>query len=195
MTPRSLTQTILITTVLASLGTACAGNPCLDDGWARGECQADGIGVHGETGDDDSDDGETSDGDGTGDGDGDVPGCADLPDDGDDCTLTQGYWKNHDDWPIAQDTQLCEMSYIDILHTPPAGEAWFILAHQAIAADLNVASGASMPEAVARALDDAFELLGDCGCAQGSAAEAEAVGLSELLDDYNNGRIGPGHCG
>src|SRR5688500_7780641 len=80
----------------------------------------------------------------------------DCPDGGGDgCTLTQGYWKNHNelrtqrrqrlDWPAPLDEAqlLCGQKLLDILNTVPRGEAWYILAHQYIAASLNAASGAS----------------------------------------------------
>ena len=58
------------------------------------------------------------------------------------CTLTPGFWKNHSQL-ITEDTLLCEETWIDILNTPPRrGNAFYILAHQWIAAELNVADGA-----------------------------------------------------
>ena len=118
------------------------------------------------------------------------------------CTLTQGYWKTHNvdakqphkqtPWPIAETTMLCGMSWLDILETPPMGDAWYILAHQWIAASLNVASGASTTPDVDQALADGAALLATCSVDAGDQATATAV--SSVLDDYNNGLIGPGHC-
>jgi hypothetical protein len=73
----------------------------------------------------------------------------------------------------------------------PRGDAWLILAHQYIAASLNVASGASVT-AVSATLDDARAvLLGGCS---GISDRQHAIDLSYTLDSYNNGLIGPGHC-
>jgi hypothetical protein len=119
------------------------------------------------------------------------------------CTLTQGYWKNHSDretqpnrarpWPIDEDTDLCGTGWLDTLSISPRGDAFYILAHQYIAASLNVASGASAPADVSAALDEAEELMADCAIID--AERARALELSSLLDDYNNGGVGPGHCG
>jgi hypothetical protein len=122
------------------------------------------------------------------------------------CTLTQGYWKNHSsksrgkkniDWPAPEDedTLLCGRTWYDILHTNPrGGNAWYILAHQFIAASLNVASGASTPDQVDDALAEAAALLAaDCGPLPASS-NPDAINLAGILDAYNNGDVGPGHC-
>lgn len=121
------------------------------------------------------------------------------------CTLTQGYWKNHtgpNDWPAPYDpatSSLCGGLFTTILDTPPAGgDAWYILAHQWIAATLNVANGACVTSDVASALSASETLLlAYCGTENipaNSPDGQEATSLSTLLDDYNNGIIGPGHC-
>jgi hypothetical protein len=91
------------------------------------------------------------------------------------------------------------MSYYDVLWTAPkGGNAYFILAHQYIAAELNKLSGASVPPDVLEALDQAKGLLvkyqGDLEIPKKSSDHQQAIELAELLDDYNNGYIGPGHC-
>lgn len=123
----------------------------------------------------------------------------------DGCTFTQGYWKNHYDgagspgsnrdrpWPIDEDTELCGRSWLATFDVAPQGDAFFILAHQYLAASLNVAAGASAPADVSSALDEAEALLADCVVADGE--RARALELAALLDDFNNGVIGPGHCG
>jgi hypothetical protein len=86
------------------------------------------------------------------------------------------------------------MTWYNILLTPPEGQAWYILAHQWIAAKLNAANGASVPPEVQTAITQAGNLLiGDCGYIPPSEA-ATTTSLGTLLDDYNNGLIGPGHC-
>ncbi len=121
------------------------------------------------------------------------------------CTFTQGYWKNHNQyrnnpsqqipWPIDENTLLCGQTWLDILDTPTGGNAWLNLAHQWIAARLNVANGATTSTLVvdiATVLADAESLLLSCSIATGDIAYA--LDLKDYLDQYNNGIIGPGHC-
>lgn len=124
-------------------------------------------------------------------------------DDGDGCTLTQGYWKNHhagsknksqqSPWPVSEDTELCGQTWLDILDTAPKGNPWIVVAHQWIAASLNVAAGAAVPPEVAAALADAEGFLADCEITK--AEKAAALASKDVLDAFNNGNIGPGHCG
>jgi hypothetical protein len=120
------------------------------------------------------------------------------------CVLTQGYWKNHNAssehphnqiaWPIAEDTALCDSTWLEILWTPPkGGNAWLILAHQWIAARLNVAAGASASAEVGAAIDEAGGMLEGCTIADGD--RAHALELADMLDAYNNGSMGTDHCG
>jgi hypothetical protein len=122
------------------------------------------------------------------------------------CTRTLGYWKTHNehrgnpsqqiDWPapLDEDDTLCDRTLLSILQSPSRGDAWVILAHQYVAARLNVASGASTPDAVDEALSDAEAfLLGNCGGVPASTAP-EAIAMAETLDAYNHGATGPGHC-
>jgi hypothetical protein len=109
------------------------------------------------------------------------------------CTLTQGYWKNHGGWPISPDTMLCGMSWQQTLETPPSGgNTFLILAHQYIAARLNIASGAAEPADVVTAMSEADQLMSDCTIS--SSEKDEATTIAGTLDDYNSGHIGPGHC-
>jgi len=121
------------------------------------------------------------------------------------CTLTQGYWKNHHSraknpsqriaWPVSETTTLCGKTWYNILQTAPkTGDAWTILAHQWIASKLNVANGASVPDGVAAALTSSQGML-TSNCS-GIPQEQRQVALenSLILDNYNNGLIGPGHC-
>lgn len=127
------------------------------------------------------------------------PGTDDTGGEG--CVLTQGYWKTHnlkadnpnlqEPWPIPEDTQLCD-SWIDILWTPPQGDAWIILAHQWIAAELNMAAGADASADVQSAADHAELLLK--GCMISATDKPYAIDLSEFLDDYNNGNAGTVPC-
>lgn len=121
------------------------------------------------------------------------------------CTLTQGYWKTHHAtarqkplrkaWPGPSETDLlCDQELLDIMNTPPEGDGWYILAHQYIAASLNVSAGASSPADVAEALAEAGDLLESTCGGMTDAERALAISLAETLDAYNNGEIGPGHC-
>ncbi|WP_437632965.1 hypothetical protein [Sorangium sp. So ce854] len=125
---------------------------------------------------------------------------------GEGCTLTQGYWKNHEEsWPVSSLTiggvEYSQAELLEIFRTAPKGDKSLILGHQLIAALLNVASGAS-DAALDGALADAEAWMaankdGDgrlpYGVKGGSAGDA-AVALSGALADFNEGGIGPGHC-
>lgn len=132
--------------------------------------------------------------------------CPPPPEEG--CTLTQGYWKNHpEDWGLSGvelgGVQYSQPDALAILHTPTGGDASLILSHQLIAAKLNINVGgasSSSVDATVAAADawlaanaDADGLL-PFGVPSASAAGADGVALSAILDDYNNGLIGPGHC-
>lgn len=117
------------------------------------------------------------------------------------CTRTQGYWKNHADpgrkqydstWDDYLEVQFYSsgMTYLQVLNEPPRGNAYFILAHQFIAAELNVAAGASMPADI----KDAFTGAEAYFNGETSPARSQLIAWSELLDKYNNGKVGPGHC-
>jgi hypothetical protein len=117
------------------------------------------------------------------------------------CTLTQGYWKNHADaWPVAGLTlgavAYTEAQLLDILGAPVEGNGLISLAHQLIAAKLNVASGAN-PAAIAATIAAADALIGGLvvpPIGAGYLAPATTSALTTALDNYNNGLTGPGHC-
>jgi uncharacterized repeat protein (TIGR01451 family) len=129
------------------------------------------------------------------------------------CTHTWGYWKTHsefgpapydDTWallPSGASTPFfgTGLTYHEILQTSSSGGNKYIgLAHQYIAAELSVLSGASIPPEVlagwleAQALLIAYE--GQLDIPKRSADRRRAVELEFLLDQYNMGVIGPGHC-
>jgi hypothetical protein len=125
------------------------------------------------------------------------------PEAGDGCTLTQGFWKNHEeDWPVDELTiggaTYDKQELLDLFDTPPKGDKSMILAHQLMAAMLNVASGASS-SAIADTLEGAQDWMaehkdGDGRLPYGVSASEEAVALSGALADFNEGKEGPGHC-
>lgn len=128
----------------------------------------------------------------------------------DGCAFTQGYWKTHSaygpapydgTWTLLDDGEdtpfyASGLSYYQVLHTPPRGDAYFILAHQYIAATLNQLGGADT-SAIDSELADAHDFFDAHAPGESLSREASssAKDLAETLDDYNNGRIGPGHCG
>ena len=85
---------------------------------------------------------------------------------------------------------------LDILDTAPQGDATYILIHQLIGAMLNVANGAD-DSSVADTITDANQWLMDnpLGSNPKGATRDEGLGYKTILDEYNNGLIGPGHCG
>jgi hypothetical protein len=138
------------------------------------------------------------------------------------CTRTQGYWKTHSDYGpapyddtwaiIGEDTQffnnffdydvdppIDEISWYEIMWMPPkGGNAYIILAHQYVAAKLNFLSGAN-PTAVLTEFGQATTLLSTYTWdydwkADPDGVRADFIALATILDEYNNGYIGPGHC-
>lgn len=128
------------------------------------------------------------------------------------CTLTQGYWKTHsrygpapydNTWAsIGEDTLffLSGMSYYGVLWTEPKGNVYYVLAHQFIAAELSMLNGASMPDAVlgawneAKGLFEAYTPGQIAALKNNSSLRARFNSLAIVLDYYNMGATGPGHC-
>jgi hypothetical protein len=126
------------------------------------------------------------------------------------CTLTQGYWKTHSSsgpapydnaWlnlgPDEQNTIffLSGMTWYQVFWTAPAGDAYYNLAHQYMAAKLNILNGAATTPAVTSAIAAAealFSLRTPSNLTNGEDRSARS--LATTLDQYNNGLIGPGHC-
>ncbi|MCI0619902.1 Ig-like domain repeat protein [Candidatus Wolfebacteria bacterium] len=147
------------------------------------------------------------------------------------CTLTQGYWKTHnesfhggaptdDNWDNV--TPLAELSgfftavnsfpvvgpndiaapftWFSVFWTPPAGNPYYNLAHQYMAAKLNILNGASAPTEVTDAITAAEGFFDDRtsdSVGKGKNAKADRpllTGLAGTLGSYNEGDIGPGHC-
>jgi uncharacterized protein YegL len=114
----------------------------------------------------------------------------------DGCTLTQGYWKNHD-WPDSHDKDDeffdSGMTWFEILKTPPkGGDAYIILAHQYIAYVLNQANGASLPGDPVAEAEDYFSTYNPGEVPKGD--RQNLIDLAGFLDDYNNGLMGISHC-
>lgn len=125
------------------------------------------------------------------------------------CTRTQGYWKTHADskkkkydstWDEYHNMKFYASgyTYYSILLEQPKGNAYFILAHQYVAATLNLAAGAGMSGEALDAYNEATELFKQYKPNQVTKSNKELrekfTSLGTTLDKYNNGIIGPGHC-
>ena len=110
---------------------------------------------------------------------------------GEDCTLTQGYWKNHPSaWPVSS-VELGNVTYtkqqaLDILETSVSGNGLIALAHQLIAAKLNVAVGGSA-DGIADLIADADALIGNLVVGTDSLQTNVTSDLNDALDAFNNG--------
>jgi len=119
---------------------------------------------------------------------------------GKDCTYTQGYWKNHPSaWPVTSlsigGVVYSQSQLMAIFNTSPRGDATYILAHQLIAAKLNVAQGANGSTVNATiAAADAWLQQYPLGSKPSGAASNTGTSYATQLDNFNNGVIGPGHC-
>ena len=135
-----------------------------------------------------------------------VQSCNQDPGEG--CTLTQGYWRTHSkygpapydqNWAsIGEDTAFFSSgeTWYSALWVSPQGDAYYILAQQYIAAVLNQNNGADtfpVTEEITRATTW-FQTYSP-GVYSGDDGHAEAIRLGAVLDAYNNGYTGPGHCG
>jgi len=117
------------------------------------------------------------------------------------CTFTQGYWKNHEgNWPVSSLTLgtvvYTKAQLLSILGQQAQGNGLLILAHQLIAAKLNIAYGAD-PSAAAAAIAAADAQIGALvipPVGGGFLAPNTVNATATTLDNYNNGVIGPGHC-
>jgi hypothetical protein len=90
-------------------------------------------------------------------------------------------------------------TWYEVFHTPVAGNQYYNLAHQYMAAVLNGLAGASAPQAVLDAITAAETLLANdpavIGALKGNnALRKEFVAAAGTLGSYNEGLIGPGHC-
>ena len=141
------------------------------------------------------------------------------------CTLTMGYWKTHNEsfsggappdptWELLGDVDgdlveefegedffLSGQTYFEVFWTASAGNVYYNLAHQYIAAQLNFLDGAD-PTDAQDAFDDATDLFETYTPAEiallkgknGKVLRAEFITLAGILGSYNEGDIGPGHC-
>jgi len=137
------------------------------------------------------------------------------PPPGEGCTRTLGYWKNHTQYSaaprdatwdelgaLAENTPffLSGQTYLQVLQTEAGGNAYYILASQYIAATLNTLAEATTTTEVDDALSQAEWLFNTYTPAQIAALKGSStlrqsfINYATILDDYNNGVVGPGHC-
>jgi hypothetical protein len=123
-----------------------------------------------------------------------------------DCTFTQGYWKNHPEaWPSGclpmtlGSNSYTQADLLSILGQSVGGNGAISMAHQLIAAKLNVCMGAN-PSAVSSCIASADAMLAGCGADKipplgtCNLAPGTTSSLTQCMDDYNQGKTGPGHC-
>jgi hypothetical protein len=132
------------------------------------------------------------------------------------CTLTQGYWKTHskygpapydDAWALVPDADgkltgedtvffKSDLSWYEVLWTAPKkGNAYYILAHQYIAAVLNQLNGSDTTQ-VKDLIQEATGLFNKYGPDDfPSDVRSRFIEIASILDQFNNGMLGPGHCG
>jgi hypothetical protein len=126
------------------------------------------------------------------------------------CTFTQGYWKNHglnapgnqtNVWPVNHlllgTVNYTQLQLQSILDTAPKGNGLITLAHQLIAAKLNIANGAN-GSSIVSTIVAADALIGSKvvpPVGNGFLDPSAVSALVDALDDFNSGITGPGHCG
>ena len=117
------------------------------------------------------------------------------------CTFTQGYWKNHPEaWPVGSLT-LGNNTYtaaqlLQILQTPAGGNGLLILAHQLIAAKLNIADGAD-GSSIGADITNGDNLIGNLSIppiGSDTLPSSDVDTIANDLNDFNTGKTGPGHC-
>jgi hypothetical protein len=87
-------------------------------------------------------------------------------------------------------------TYNEVLWTAPQGNAYYILAHAYIAAVLNILNGADpapASTAIWWAQNSFFNTYGPTSTLSRTLRN-QAIANATILDNYNNGYIGPGHC-
>ena len=120
-----------------------------------------------------------------------------------DCTVSQGYWKNHpESWSRVTSLMLGSVTYtqaqiLAILRQPARGNGLVSLAHQLIATRLNTLLGAIPTQAVHLAAEQADALIGSQVVPPIGGGRISPCGTRQLtwtLRGFNSGLLGPGHC-
>jgi hypothetical protein len=113
------------------------------------------------------------------------------------CVVSQGYWKIHDQWPVNQ-LQLGSHTYNLqelqlILQQPVRGNGLVSLAHQEIAAKLNIANGAD-GSCIQQTLADADALIGDLMIPPVGTGFLGPTDDQRTLTLYNGGSLCAASC-
>jgi hypothetical protein len=135
------------------------------------------------------------------------------------CTLTQGYWKTHNelfkpgqggpapdpDWASVGGPGatffLSGQTWFQVFWTAPGGNVYYNLAHQYMAAVLNL-TGSTPTADVQLAINQATVLFQTYSPADilalkgknGNTLRAEFIRLAGILGAYNEGTLGVEHC-
>jgi hypothetical protein len=117
------------------------------------------------------------------------------------CVQGQGYWKNHpDQWPVIQlllgNNAYDKEQLLSILRQPVRGNGLVLLAHQLIAAKLNIVNGAD-GSCIEQTLADADALIGNLvvpPVGDGYLRPGDVSGLADILDGYNEGAVCVSSC-
>jgi hypothetical protein len=117
------------------------------------------------------------------------------------CAFLQGFWKNQPEaWPVTE-LQLGNVTYnqqelLSILGQPVGGNGLVLLAHQLIAAKLNIANGTD-GSCIHQTLADADSLIGDLvvpPVGNGYLKPRDAAGIAGVLGSYNEGNLCAPSC-
>src|SRR5262249_30025870 len=119
-----------------------------------------------------------------------------------DCQKTQGFWKNHPEAWAVNNVTLGTVNYTQaqlllIFNQPANGNGLISLAHQLIAAKLNIAAGAD-PTPIQATIAAADVQIGNLivpPIGSGFLDPDDTDANAQLLDQYNNGKLGVNHCG
>jgi hypothetical protein len=129
------------------------------------------------------------------------------------CTYTIGYWKTHsskgpagpadDTWNLVGGPDaaffLSGTTWYNVFWTSPAGNPYYILAHQYMGAKLNLLDGDTPTPAVTAAIAAAETFFGSTTPAQTllltNAQKNALKAYAATLESFNSGATGPGHCG
>jgi hypothetical protein len=123
-------------------------------------------------------------------------------DDREECVHSQGYWKNHPEkWPVST-LRLGNVIYtktqlLAIWNKPAAGNGLISMAHQLMAAKLNVIAGAIPPSSVVGAISTADALIGNKivpPVGAGYIAPSTSSHLTDDLEEFNTEESGEINC-
>ena len=119
------------------------------------------------------------------------------------CPFSQGYWRNHPaEWPesalpmtLGTTNSYNKTQLLRLFDAAVSRDASLILAHQLIAAKLNVANGSPVPSEVQDAIADADDAIAayslPAGIRPNSALGQTMTSIAKILDMYNNRLLTP----